>query len=270
MFFVGGRSKAETEEMPEFTLTKAVEDVSQKGYAQIMALQEKQQELSHLQAILADVEKRGEEAQLELRSKMRHIFTLEDEMEYLERQTQLLHAHCVSLHGSNMELQLCISEDKEKASIVLAEYNTYRKKMEGHRAVVQHAESQTEAHKELEEKRALVQTLTHRKEALRKDLENPNGETMQFAKREIEDLKGEISVLKRTVAEKRERLLKESDTHSKIKKEIEIQNKRYEAIVKRLRCQLNKAQAIHRQMSGDICHMERQVEGLKRLLESEV
>uniref|UniRef100_A0A667XLT0 Uncharacterized protein n=1 Tax=Myripristis murdjan TaxID=586833 RepID=A0A667XLT0_9TELE len=155
-----------------------------------------------LQAILADVEKRGEEAQLELRSKMRHIFTLEDEMEYLERQTQLLHAHCVSLHGSNMELQLCISEDKEKASIVLAEYNTYRKKMEGHRAVVQHAESQTEAHKELEEKRALVQTLTHRKEALRKDLENPNGETMQFAK----------------VGKARK----------------QIQNKRYEAIVKRL------------------------------------
>ncbi|XP_071397373.1 coiled-coil domain-containing protein 122 [Centroberyx affinis] len=261
-------SEDETHEKPEFSLTKALEDVSQQGYAQVVALQEKQLELSSLQAILSDVEKRGEEAELELRSKVRQVFTLEGETEHLQRQTRLLHARCTSVYTDNTELRLLIGEEEENARIVLAGYNTYRNKMEGHRTVVLHAESQTEAHKELEEKRALVRRLTHRKETLKEDLENPNGSTVQLAKRGIDDLKGEISVLRKTVAERRERLLKEFGTHNQIKKDIEIQNRRYEAIVKRLHCQLNKAQAIHRQMTGDIYHMERQIAELKRQLKS--
>ncbi|KAM3850742.1 coiled-coil domain-containing protein 122 [Diretmus argenteus] len=258
--------RAEIDEEPEFSLSKALEDVSQQGYAQVVSLQDKQLELSSLQVLLSDAEKRSEKAGLQLRSKMRQIFTLEDEMEHLQRQEGVLRSRCTSIYSDTVKLRICISEEEESAHFALAGYNTYRNKMEGHRVAMLHAESQTEAHKELEEKRALVRMLKHRKEELREDLENPDGNTVQVAKREIDDLKGEVSVLRQTVAERRQRLLKEFGTHTQIKKDIEIQNRRYEAIIKRLHCQLNKAQAIHRQFLGDIYHMERQIVELKKQL----
>lgn len=47
----------------------------------------------------------------------------------------------------------------------------------------------------------------------------------------------------------------------------QIQNRRYNAIVKRLHCQLMKAQSGHRQLSDDIYRMEREIQDLKRHLE---
>ncbi|XP_071320874.1 coiled-coil domain-containing protein 122 isoform X2 [Trachinotus anak] len=246
----------------------AVEDVSKHGCAQIEALKEKEKTLNSLQATLSDVETKGEMAEQELRSKAREILVLEGDMEHLERQTKVLHDRCVSISKENTELQIRLCEEEEKARIARAGFNTYRKKMEGHRAAVLHAASQTEAHKELEEKRALVRMLTQKKKELKKDLENPNGNAVRMAKREIDALKSEISVTRKAVAERRGRLQKENETHTQIKRDIEIQNKRYEAIVKRLHCQLSRAQAAHRQMSEDIYHMERQLAELKKQRES--
>ncbi|XP_070787010.1 coiled-coil domain-containing protein 122 [Enoplosus armatus] len=257
-----------TQENPGFSLTKAVEDVSQHSFAQTEGLKEKHKTLSSLQATLSDVENKGEMAEQELRSKVREVLMLEGEMEHLEWQTKVLRERCAAIRKENAELQIGISEEEENARMALAGLNTYRNKMEGHRAAVLHAASQTEAHKELEEKRALVRMLTQKKEELKKDLENPNGNTVHMAKREIDALKGEISVMRKTVAEKREQLRKEFLTHTQKKKDIEIQNRRYEAIVKRLHCQLSRAQAVHRQMSEDIYHMERQLAELKMQFES--
>ncbi|XP_051284292.1 coiled-coil domain-containing protein 122-like [Dicentrarchus labrax] len=252
----------------QFSLTKAVEDVSQHGFAQTEALKEKQKTLSSLQVILSDVEKKGETAEQELRSKAREILMLEGELERLERQTKVLPARCVSISKENTELQIGVSEEEEKARMALERFNTYRHKMEAHRAAVLHAASQTQAYKELAEKRALVRMLAQKKEELREDLENPNGNTVQMAKREIDALKGEISVRRKTTAERKERLRKEFETQAQIKKDVEIQNRRYEAIIKRLHCQLSRAQAVHRQMSEDIYHMERQLAELRRQLKS--
>lgn len=134
------------------------------------------------QATLSGVEKKGEVAERELRSKVREILMLEGEMEHLEGQTKVLYDRCASISKENTELQTAISEEEEKARVALAGFSAYRNKMEGHRAAVLHAASQTEAHKVLEEKRALVRMLTLRKEKLREDLENPNGNTVQKAK----------------------------------------------------------------------------------------
>ncbi|XP_040888729.1 coiled-coil domain-containing protein 122-like [Toxotes jaculatrix] len=207
-------------------------------------------------------------AQQELRSKEREILFLEGDMEHLERQTKVLHDRCASISKENTELQICICEEQENARMALAGFNSYRNKMEGHRAAVLHAASQTEAHKELEEKKALVRMVTQKKEELKEDLENPNGNAVRMAKREIGALKEQISVTRKTIAERREQLQKEFETHTHIKKGIEIQNRRYEAIVKRLHCQLSRAQAAHRQMSEDISRMQRQLAELKKQQES--
>ncbi|XP_041696763.1 coiled-coil domain-containing protein 122 isoform X3 [Coregonus clupeaformis] len=219
---------AETHGGPDFSLTQALEDVSQQGYAQIVALQEKQQVLSSLQAILSDIEKKGKEAEVELKSKVRQILILEGEMEHLQRHMQDLGLRSITAYNENTELRLLIEEEEDNSRCMLAGYNTYRNKMEGHRAAVLQAESQTRAHRELVEKRALVRVLTERREELRADLENPEGNAV---------------------------------------KQAQIQNRRYDAIVKRLHCQLMKAQSGHRQLSDDIYHMEREIQDLKRHLE---
>ncbi|XP_018549039.2 coiled-coil domain-containing protein 122 [Lates calcarifer] len=256
------------QENPDFSLTKAVEDVSQHGYTQTEAFKKKQKTLSSLQAALSDVERKGEMAEQELRSKVRDILMLEGDMEHLERQKKVLLDRCVSISKDNTELQNHICEEEESARMAQAGFNTYRNKMEGHRAAVLHAARQTEAHKELEEKRALVRMLIQKKEQLKEDLENPNGNTVHMAKRELDALKEEISVRRKAIAVRREQLQKEFKTHTQIKKDIEIQNRRYEAIIKRLHCQLSRAQAVHRQMSEDIYHMERQLAELKKQQES--
>ncbi|XP_003446663.1 coiled-coil domain-containing protein 122 isoform X1 [Oreochromis niloticus] len=248
---------------PGFSLTKAVEDVSQHGYTQKEALKEKQRTLSTLQATLSELERKNEGIDKELRSKVREILVLESEMEQLEQQTMILHDRCVSISKEDTELQILIGEEEEVAQVALAGFNTYRSKMEGHRAAVLHAVSQTKAHNELKEKKELVQMLRKQNEELKEDLNNPNGNTVQMAKKEIKALKEEVSLKMKTISEKRERLQKEFEIHAQIKKDIEIQNRRYEAIMKRLRCQLSRAQANHRQMSDDIYHMRRQLAELR-------
>lgn len=135
-----------------------------------------------MQTTLSDVEKKGETAEQELRATVREILMLEGEMEPLERQMKVLRDRCASISKENTGLQIGVSEEEENARVALAGFNTYRKKMEGHRAAVMHAASQTEAHKVLQEKRVLVRMLTQKKEELKADLENPNGNTVQMAK----------------------------------------------------------------------------------------
>ena len=121
-------------------------------------------------------------AERQLRSKMREVLLLEDDMEQLEWQTKVLHDRCASISKENTELQLRIRKEEENARVALAGFDSYRHKMEGHRAAVLNAASQTEAHKELEEKRALVRTVKQKKQELKEDLENPNGNTVNRAK----------------------------------------------------------------------------------------
>ncbi|XP_034465132.1 coiled-coil domain-containing protein 122-like [Hippoglossus hippoglossus] len=251
-----------------FSLTKAVEDVSQHSFTQAEALKEKQKTLSSLQATLSDVQKKAEMAEQELRSRVRDTLVLEGNVEHLQRQTKVLQDRCVSINKENTQLHIRICEQEENACTALAGFDTYRQKMEGHAAAVLRVASQTEAFKELEEKRALVRMLTLKKEELREDLESSNGNTAHLAKRETKALKGEVSLMRRIIAKQRERLQKEFETHTQMKKDIEIQNRRYEAIVKRLHCQLSRAQAAHRQMCEDIYHMERQLAELKKQRES--
>uniref|UniRef100_A0A8D0AY81 Coiled-coil domain-containing protein 122 n=1 Tax=Sander lucioperca TaxID=283035 RepID=A0A8D0AY81_SANLU len=222
-------SEIGTQDKSGFSLTKAVEDVSQHGYAQTEALKEKQKTLISLQATLSEVEKIGGMVEQELRSKVREFLMLEGEMEHLERQTRVLHDRCASIRKENTELQIGISEEEENARMALAGFNTYRNKMEVHRAAVLHAASQTEAHKELEEKRALVRMLTQKKEELKVDLEDPNGNTVQMS--EIDALKGEMSLMRETISKTREKVQKEFETHTQIKKDIEVWQREVENLL---------------------------------------
>lgn len=121
-------------------------------------------------------------AALELRSKEREILLLQGEMEHMERHMKVLHGRCEFFNKENTELQIHISMEEENARVASEEFSTYRNKMESHRRAVLHVVSQTEDHKELREKRHLVRELRQKKEELKEDLKNPNGNTVQMAK----------------------------------------------------------------------------------------
>ncbi|XP_023185359.1 coiled-coil domain-containing protein 122 isoform X4 [Xiphophorus maculatus] len=246
-----------------FSLTKAVEDVSQRSHTQTETLREKQKTLKSLQVqlhhlsdetlltgdfwtALDAVEKEIPHVERRLRSRWREIRLLDGEMEHLEKQRALLQDRCAGINKENVKLNVLLQDEEESARSALEKFSAYRNKMKGHKDAVLQAASQTEAHRELTENRMLVLKLRQEKEQLQEDLQNPNGITLQTAKEEIDALKREISEWKTAIAEGREQLKKEFEIHAKLKRDIEIQTRRYEAIAKRLRCQLSRVQAVHR------------------------
>ncbi|XP_061634251.1 coiled-coil domain-containing protein 122-like isoform X1 [Phyllopteryx taeniolatus] len=245
---------------------QALEDISQRDNIETEMLQKEQETLSALQVTLSDVQKNSDEAEKKLKCKVRDLLIMEDDMIHLEQKMQAGRDCCASITAEKTKLLEQIIEEEEKACMARAQFDIYQRKMEGHRQAVLNVVGQTDIC--MQEKRALVQELRNAKEELKEDLKNPKGNRVQTAKREIDTLKREIGVMRENIAQRREDQQKVLETHAQIKKEIESQNKRFEAISKHLHCQIIKAQAVHRQMSRDIYHMERQKAELQRQLES--
>uniref|UniRef100_A0A674NG62 Uncharacterized protein n=1 Tax=Takifugu rubripes TaxID=31033 RepID=A0A674NG62_TAKRU len=178
-------------EVPDCSLTKIVEEISQHWCAELENLREK--------------------------SEIREILVQEAEIEQLEHQKKVLHERCGSISKENEGLKIRIGEEEEATRTMKAQFSSYRKKMGGHRVAVLHA-SQAGAQQTLKDKRAFVGKLREKREELRQDLENPNGSTVE----KINALKVEISVMKKTASEKRKQLLKETETHTQIKKDTEV------------------------------------------------
>ncbi|XP_004066594.2 coiled-coil domain-containing protein 122 [Oryzias latipes] len=248
----------------ELSLSKAMEDVSQHSFTQEKALREKQRTFSSLQATLSYIENKCDTAEQELGSKVREILMLEGEVVHLNRQATALYDRSESINREITELQIQICTEEENAHLALARFNTYRNKMECHREAVFSAARCTEVQEEYDRKKERIRSMREKRDQLREDLRDPNGNAVLMAKKETDALRREVSERRTTAAEMREHLKREQETHENLKKEIEIQNRRHEAIVKRLRCQLSRAQAIHRHMSEEIYHLQSHLNELKR------
>lgn len=59
---------------------------------------------------------------------------------------------------------------------------------------------------------------------------------------------------------------KKKKTHEKLRREIEVQHKRYGAILKRLHCQVNKLQSNRRQWQWNIQQLEQTAAELRRCI----
>lgn len=118
----------------------------------------------------------------EHQSKEREVLILEGELKNLDLRTKCLEDRCVAISQENRELQMRIGELEDDNRANLARHDASRKKMEAYKAAVMQAASQTEAYKELQERREQVKMLTLKKEELRDDLDNPNGSMVQESK----------------------------------------------------------------------------------------
>ncbi|MBN3322226.1 CC122 protein, partial [Atractosteus spatula] len=189
-------------------------------------------------------------------------------MAALQKQSECEEARSRALYKENVELRLQIEQEEENFQLLLAGYNTYRNKMAAHRDVVSRREGRAAAQKKRCKKADSVKKLKVKMEELRTDLQRPDGifSTFVSEQREIDDIKVQISKMRNTIRDKTALLLKEQDIHAQLKMDIEIENRRCEAILKRLHCQLKKAQSDKRQMNADILQMKKKAEDLRKCL----
>ncbi|XP_076869787.1 coiled-coil domain-containing protein 122 [Brachyhypopomus gauderio] len=251
----------------EFSLSSALHAVSQQGECQAVELKEKQHILNSVQATLSEIAKRYETVASNVTLKEQQISSVTNETEQIQHHSKKLETQIHTLWTENLKLRHCIEEQSENSHFVLAGYNTYRNKMESYKMSVFALESQSPVYKELMEKREEVKRLKACRADLAADPQNPDGELVHQAQIEIENIKTKITCMKEIVRGKRKLLEKEKDTHAHLRKDIEIQNRRCDAIVKRLCCQLKQAQYSQRQLSSDVSQMEKEVEYLKSQLE---
>ncbi|MCJ8729256.1 hypothetical protein PDJAM_G00104050 [Pangasius djambal] len=138
--------------------------------------------------------------------------------------------------------------------------------MESYKMSISAMESHATIHKELTEKREEVKRLKEYREELKVELQNPEGNAIRQSQKETDNFKAQIHNTKELIRRKGILLEKEKKNHSQLRKDIAIHNRRCEAIVKWLCCQLDKAQSNHGELSSDIFHMEKEVEHLKKQL----
>ncbi|XP_020921280.1 coiled-coil domain-containing protein 122 isoform X5 [Sus scrofa] len=93
-----------------------------------------------------------------------------------------------------------------------------------------------------------------------------NKKVLLYLQEDITKLKDKIITVKESINEKTCFLEKEKKTHEKLRKEIEVQHKRYEAVLKRLHCQVNKLQSNRRHWQWNIQQLEKTAAELRKCI----
>ncbi|XP_072115823.1 coiled-coil domain-containing protein 122 [Mobula birostris] len=215
-------------------------------------------------AKLFEMEKDNKSILKELRVTENQTCQLQNELENRQQSCAELEAQLWSLNASNLQLKFAIQEEEQKYLKLLSENEKYRKKMLVHKEMTSQLENRAPIMMQLEEKIQMVKDLKAKKEELIIDLMNPEGNTIKQG--EIIELKAKISEIKVVINEKSIQLNKEQENQVHLKKEIEVQNKRCEAILKRLSSQLNKIQSNKRQLTWEIQQMEKNAAHLRSCL----
>ncbi|XP_069059287.1 coiled-coil domain-containing protein 122 [Pleurodeles waltl] len=196
----------------------------------------------------------------------KEIYQKDDEIETTNLNCEYLVTHNQSVYADNVRIKFNLEERKEDFEALLSRNTAYRERMASHIQVFSEIESKLPIMNELLEKKDAINNLKRRKEELLIELENPDGNVIKQVQAEIETIKEEITGVRQAIDDHLVLLEEEKKVHARLTKEIEVQNKRYEAILKRLHCQLNKVQLSNRQRKWNIQQMEKTVAELKKCL----
>ncbi|KAM7110741.1 coiled-coil domain-containing protein 122 isoform 1-T3 [Molossus nigricans] len=238
------------------SLTDAVEQVAKQQQSQTSERERNQRVLLHLQNELHALEKQIASVSAETKETERLIDQQDAAIENSKLQCENLETQIKSLHTENVKLQFDIEAAQEDFEEHLIRYNEYYVKIKAHKDSLGEEESKWSFMTELHEKQDLVKKLKTMKEELRQDLQNPEGNRMKQVQEDITKLKDKITTIKESIVEKTCFLEEENKTHEKLRKEIEVQHKRYGAILKRLHCQVNKLQSDRRHWQGSLQQLE--------------
>uniref|UniRef100_A0A8C4RVB6 Coiled-coil domain-containing protein 122 n=1 Tax=Erpetoichthys calabaricus TaxID=27687 RepID=A0A8C4RVB6_ERPCA len=192
----------------------------------------------------------------------KQICTVENDILQTQKFLRSLEKETHAIFMENVKCQLTIEQEEEKFQILLEEFNTYRNKMESYKEDISKEEGSFSTRKELMEKKEMVKNLKAKKEALRIDLQNPDGSLVRSLQvSELFNLKTKIDDANGAISDLNSQLIKEEEIQLQLKKEIEV--KRSEAIIRRLHCQLNKAQANKRLQRWNIEQLQKKLVRLK-------
>ncbi|XP_058404207.1 coiled-coil domain-containing protein 122 isoform X1 [Diceros bicornis minor] len=246
------------------SLTDAVEQVAKQQQSQTSEIEKNKKVLFHLQNELHELEKQIASVSAETKETERQIYQQDAVIENTKLHCGNLETQIKSLHSENVKLKFDIEAAQEDFEEHMIRYNEYHAKIKVHKDSLGEIESKWSFMTELREKRDLVKKLKAMKEELMQDLQNPEGNRMKQVQEDITKLKDKIITIKESIIEKTCFLEEEKKTHEKLRKEIEVQHKRFGAILKRLHCQVNKLQSNRRQWQWNIQQLEKTAAELRK------
>ncbi|XP_034859218.1 coiled-coil domain-containing protein 122 isoform X1 [Mirounga angustirostris] len=246
------------------SLTDAVEQVAKQQQSQTSEIEKNKKVLFHLQNELHKLEKQIASVSAETKETERQIYQQDAAIEHAKLQCGNLETQIKSLHTENVKLKFDIEAAQEDFEEHMIRYNEYYAKIKEHKDSLGEVESKWSFMTALHEKRDLVKKLKTTKEELMQNLQNPDGNRIKEIQEDITKLKDKIITVKESITEKTCFLEEEKKTHEKLRKEIEVQHKRYGAILKRLHCQVNKLQSNKRQWQWNIHQLEKTAAELRK------
>ncbi|KAM9610287.1 coiled-coil domain-containing protein 122 isoform 1-T2 [Trichechus inunguis] len=246
------------------SLTDAVEQVAKQQQSQTSEIEKNKKVLFHLQNELHELEKQIASVSTETKEIGRQIYQQDAAIENTKLQCRSLETQVISLHTENVKLKFDIEAAQEDFEEHMIRYNAYYAKIKAHKDSLEEIESKWSFMIELNEKRDLVKKLMTMKEELTRDLRNPEGNRIKQVQEDITKLSNKIITIKESIVEKTCVLEKEKKIHEKLRKEIEVQHKRYDAILKRLHCQVKKRQSNRRQWQWNIQQLEKTAAELRQ------
>ncbi|XP_074844452.1 coiled-coil domain-containing protein 122 [Carettochelys insculpta] len=244
------------------SLVEVVKQVAQQQHSQASEIVKSKRVLSQLQAEIQELEKQIESVLLETKATERQIYQQEDDIETTKYHCETLECQVRSLYAEKIKLKLDTEAAQEEFERMLERNSAYRDKIMAHKQLYWEAESKMPVMLELAKKQDMVKELQTKKE----ELMNPEGQVIKQVQEEIAHLKEDVSLVKEAINERKKLLEAEKKVHAKLRKEIEVQNKRWDAILKRLHCQLNKLQSSRRQWQWNIQQLEKKAAELRQCL----
>ncbi|NWY70612.1 CC122 protein, partial [Erithacus rubecula] len=249
------------------SLAEVVKQVAEQQQSQVADVEKSKAVLFQLQVKCQELEKEMNAILLEMKTTEKEIHLQDDAIEVTKYQCENLEAQVRALYSENLKLKCDAETVQEEFEMILARNNEYRERIKDHKHLFWEMESKLPVMIELAKKKEFVEELKAKKQELICDLQNPEGSVIKQVQEEITHLKSETTTLKDLINEKRDLLEEEKKKHAKLRKEIEVQNKRYDAILKRLRCQLNKVHSNKRQWHWNIQQLEKKAAELRKCLE---
>ncbi|XP_033032898.1 coiled-coil domain-containing protein 122 isoform X1 [Trachypithecus francoisi] len=248
------------------SLADAVEKVAKQQQSQASEIEKNKKVLFSLKNELHELEKQIAAISAETKGTERQIYQQDAAIQNTKLHCDSLETQIKSLHSENVKLKFDIETAQEDFEEHMIKYNAYYAKIKAHKNSLGELESKWSFMTELYEKRDFVKKLKTMKEELMQDLQNPGGNRITQVQEDITKLKDKILTVKESIIEKTCFLEEEKKTHEKLRKEIEVQHKRYDAILKRLHCQVNKLQANRRQWQWNIQQLEKTAAELRKCI----
>ncbi|KAM9039510.1 coiled-coil domain-containing protein 122 isoform X1 [Sarcophilus harrisii] len=247
------------------SFSDVVKEAAEQQQSQTSEIEKNKKILFQLQNEIREFEKQIGSVIAETKETEKHICQQESEIEKTKLHCGSLKTQIKSLHAENVKLKFSIETAQEEFEEYLLRNKSYDEKIRIYKEDIAKAENKWPFVIELHQKKEQVKKLIAKKKELICDLQNPEG-NIKEAQEEIKILKDKIVTVAASISTKSNLLEEEKKVHEKLIKEIEVQNKRYDAILKRLHCQVNKLQAKRRQWQWNIQQMEKRVEELRRCI----